>query len=159
AFKTAAPKLPGRCFDSGSLMGFALFIACLACFVGVAIWLFPSSPYHALVAVLGSASLLPIFCTGRANELPPDLVGRPRRFFLSLARPRGQGPGWQVTALARVPNQQAEPDERRLLVEPGQMPQGFLALELGLEYQVGSGAVVDLPCLIVRARDDSPAYC
>ncbi|HEU5074620.1 MAG TPA: hypothetical protein VFU02_10610, partial [Polyangiaceae bacterium] len=30
--------------------------------------------------------------------------------------------------------------------------------ELGLEYQVGSGAVVDLPCLIVRARDDSPAY-
>ena len=64
-----------------------------------------------------------------------------------------------MTALARVPNQQAEPDELRLLVEPGQMPQGFLALELGLEYQVGSGAVVDLPCLIVRARDDSPAYC
>ena len=53
---------------------------------------------------------------------------------------------------------QTEPDELRLLVEPEGMPAGLVALELGLEYQVASGTVVDLPCLIVRARDDSAAY-
>ena len=63
-----------------------------------------------------------------------------------------------MTLLSRFPEGQPEPDELRLLIEPPRMPAGLVAIELGLEYQVASGAVVDLPCLIVRARDDSAAY-
>lgn len=157
AFRVRRTKEPGRWLDSGSLPGFCLFLFGLALFCVPALLLFPESPYHALVLVLGSACLLPVFCTGRVSELPPDPVARPRKLFASLAR-RLRGNGWKVTALARFPEGQAEADELRLLVEPEGMPSGLIAIELGLEYQVGSGTVVDLPCLVVRARDDSPAY-
>ena len=158
AFRVKSCSTPGRLLDSGSLPGFALFCLCLAAFGGAAVLIFPSQPYHALVVVLGAACLLPIFCTGRMSELPPDAVARPRKLFAALARKLGSEPGWKVTPYARVPLEREEPDELRLLIEPEGMPPGLIALELGLEYQVSSGAVVDLPCLIVRARDDSPAY-
>jgi len=157
AFRVRKTREPGRWLDSATLPGFAAFVVGLALFCGPALWLFPTSPYHALVLVLGSACLLPLFFTGRAAELPPDPVARPRKLFSTLARRLRQS-GWKITALARFPEGQAEPDELRLLVEPEGMPAGLVALELGLEYQVASGTVVDLPCLIVRARDDSAAY-
>ncbi|HEY6724254.1 MAG TPA: hypothetical protein VI197_09485 [Polyangiaceae bacterium] len=157
AFRPRRTQEAGRWLDSGSLPGFCVFVLGLAAFCVPALLLFPHSPYHALVLVLGSACLLPVFCTGRAGELPPDPVARPRKLFASLAR-RLRGNGWKVTPLSRFPEGQAEPDELRLLIEPEGMPPGLIAIELGLEYQVGSGTVIDLPCLIVRAREDSPAY-
>lgn len=157
AFRVRRAALPGRWLDSGTLPGFLAFGLGLSAFVAAAVVLFPKSPYQAVIALLGSACLLPLFCTGRATELPPDPVSRPRKLFATLAR-RLRENGWRVTALARVPDRHPEPDELRLLIEPPNMPRGLLAIEIGLEYQVGSGAVVDLPCLIVRARDDSPAY-
>lgn len=158
AFQVKPVASPGRLLDSGSLPGFALFCVCLVAFGGAAALLFPSQPYHASVVALGASCLLPIFCTGRMSELPPDPVARPRKLFAALARKLGAEPGWKITPYARVPEQREQPDELRLLIEPEGMPAGFVALELGLEYQVASGAVVDLPCLVVRVRDDSPAY-
>ncbi len=158
AFRVPDAKPAGRWLDTGSVPGFVLFSLCLLAFAALALLLLPSGPYYAAVAALGSACLFPIFCTGRAGELPPDPVARPCRVFGPLARQLRKEFGWTVTPLARVPHGQQEPDELRLLIEPDGMPQGHLALELALEYQVGSGVAVDLPCLIVRARDDSPAY-
>ena len=150
--------VPGRFFDAGTTAGFLLFAGCLALFAGGALWLVSRAPYHALVTALGSACLLPVFCTGRGTQLPPDPVARPRRFFASLARRLRRETESEVSLLARLPDAGQTPDELRLLIEPKCAPRGLLALECGLEYQVGTGAVVDLPCLMLRALDDSPAY-
>jgi hypothetical protein len=158
AFRVERERLPGRFLDTGSLPGFFVFLALLGSFVAVSLALLETQPYHALLALLGGACLLPVFCTGRASELPPDPVDRPRRFFASLARQLRKKDGLTVSALARYPLGQAEPDELRLLVASANMPAGFLAIEVGLEYQAGTGGVVDLPCVIVRVQDDSIAY-
>ena len=151
-------RAPNRYFDSGTLPGFLLFLMGLALFAGAALWLLPRAPYHALVAALGSACLLPVFCTGRASELPPDAVARPRRFFAALADKLTRETGADVKVLSRLPDVGDAPDELRLLITPKFAVEGLLALEFGLEYQLGAGTVIDLPCLIVRALDDSPAY-
>jgi hypothetical protein len=151
-------KHSARLFDMGSMLGFVAFALCLSAFVAVAAWLFPKAPYHGLLALLGAACLLPLFGTGKISELPPDPVERPRRFFASLARRLQNEKGLSISFLARTPEGRKQADEVRLLVEADRMPDGFLAMELGLEYQVGPGAVVDLPCVMLRALDDSAAY-
>ncbi len=158
AFEARKERLPGRFLDTGALPGFLIFIALLAGLVVLSVGLLETRPYHALLALLSGACLLPVFCTGRASELPPDPVERPRRFFSSLARQLRRDEGLEVAALARYPLGGTKADEIRLLVTPSKMPAGFSAIEIALEYQAGTGGVVDLPCIIVRVKDDSNAY-
>lgn len=158
AFVVRKERLPGRFLDTGALPGFLVFVGLLTGLVALALGLLETDPYHALLVLLSGACLLPVFCTGRASELPPDPVERPRRFFASLARQLRRDKGLSVSALARYPLGGSEADELRLLVTPSKMPSGFGAIEIALEYQSGTGGVVDLPCIIVRVQDDSEAY-
>jgi hypothetical protein len=158
AFEFRRERLPGRFLDTGALPGFSIFVVLLGGLVVLALGLLETRPYHAILALLSGACLLPVFCTGRASELPPDPVERPRRFFSSLARQLRKDEGLEVVALARYPLGGSKADEVRLLVTPSMMPPGFSAIEVALEYQAGTGGVVDLPCIIVRVKDDSNAY-
>ena len=158
AFATREPRLPGRWFDVGALPGFALFVLALSGFTYGAFRALSSSPYNALLVLLAAACLLPIFCTGRARELPANLVVRPRRVLAWLASRLRRDTGLRVVPWARIPEGRGEPDELRLLVMPRAALAGLMAIEVGMEYEQGGGGPVALPCVIVRALDGSPSY-
>jgi hypothetical protein len=158
AFGGRVPKLPGRWLDAGSPLGFALFALALGGFTAAAIALFPRSPYHALLVALGSACLLPLFCTGRGGELPLDPVHGPRRLLGWLTRRLRTDQTLRVVPWARIPDGTREPDELRLLVALRQPVQGLVAVEVGLESQPGIGGPISAPWVIVRALDGSPAH-
>jgi hypothetical protein len=87
SFRRASPTpLPSAWLDVGRLPG---FVTCFAAFAAIAWWassLFDVSPYRGACALLGSSALLPIFCTGRAAELPRDGVLESRRFLSRVHR-------------------------------------------------------------------------
>jgi hypothetical protein len=158
AFAARAPRLPGRWLDAGSPLGFFCFMLALGGFTAGAIVMLPRSPYHALLIVLGSASLLPIFCTGRGGELPLDPVHGPRGLLGWLVRRLRTDARLRVVPWARIPHGRSEPDELRLLVALRQPVQGLIAIEVGLESQAGIGGPIAAPWVIVRALDGSPAH-
>jgi hypothetical protein len=158
AFERRVDKLPGRALDAGSPLGFALFLLLLAAFAAGAVVLFPRSPYHALMLALGSACLLPIFCTGRAAELPPDPARGPVKLLSWLSERLGRVDSLKVVPWARIPEKSADPDELRLLVMPRRALPGLGAIEVGLEYHSGGGGTLSLPWVLVRAQEGSPAY-
>lgn len=158
AFARRKRRLPGRFLDSGSLPGFCLFLVALAAFAAGGVVLLPESPYHALMLALASACLLPIFCTGRAGELPADPVEQPRALLSWLSRKLRSDESLKVVPWARIPVSSAEPDEMRLLVMPRRARRGLTAIEVGMEYQQAAGGPIALPCVIVRAADGSESY-
>jgi hypothetical protein len=158
AFSGRPPKLPGRWLDAGSPLGFACFVLALGAFTAGAVVLLPRSPYHALLIALGSACLLPLFCTGRSGELPLDPVHGPRRLLGWLAGRLRCDPRLRVVPWARIPDGTRDPDELRLLLALRQPVQGLVAIEVGLESQSGIGGPIAAPWLIVRALDGSPAH-
>jgi hypothetical protein len=158
AFDTKEPRLPGRWFDVGQLPGLASFVSAIGGFTWAAFTALPASPYYALLVLLSAACLLPIFCTGRARELPANLVVRPRRVLAWLAARLRKDKGLRVVPWARIPEGRTEPDELRLLVMPRAALAGLMAIEIGMEYEQGGGGPVALPCVIVRALDGSPSY-
>ncbi|MCA9593454.1 MAG: hypothetical protein KC776_09095 [Myxococcales bacterium] len=158
AFEPSAGSLPGRLLDAGSLLGFVLFVLLLGGFVAGAVVLFPRSPYHALMLALASAALLPIFCTGRAAELPPDPAQGPVKLLSWLDRRLAGVESLKVVPWARIPEKSSDPDELRLLVMPRRALAGLSAIEVGLEYRSGGGGTLALPWVMVRAQEGSPAY-
>ena len=158
AFGAKEPRLPGRWFDVGALPGFVLFVAALGGFTFGAFKALAVSPYDAFLVLLAAACLLPIFCTGRARELPANLVVRPRKVLMWMASRLRKDKGLKVVPWARIPEGRSEPDELRLLVMPRAALAGLLAIEVGMEYEQGGGGPVALPCVIVRALDGSPSY-
>jgi hypothetical protein len=158
AFRKSKRKHPGRWLDAGAWSGFLVFALLLAAACAFGLCLLPRSPYQALLVVLGSSCLLPIFCTGRAGELPPDAAREPRTVLLWLAKKLRKDASLKVVAWARIPEGMVEPDELRLLVVPRRRAGGLSAIEVGLEYHHGGGGSIALPCVIVRAADGSDAY-
>jgi hypothetical protein len=159
AFSGRVPKLPGRFLDAGSPLGFVIFVLALGGFAAAAVVLLPRSQYHALLFAIGSACILPIFCTGRGGELPLDPVYGPRAVLGWLvARLRGDDSLLRVVAWARIPDGSRDPDELRLLVALRRPLSGLVAIEVGLESQHGVGGPITLPWVIVRALDGSPAH-
>ena len=158
AFARRKRRLPGRFLDSGTLPGFCLFVLALAAFAAGGLYLLPHSPYHALMLALSSACLLPIFCTGRAGELPADPVEQPRALLGWLSRKFGPDASLKVVPWARIPVNSADPDEMRLLIMPRRARRGLTAIEVGMEYQQAAGGPIALPCVIVRAADGSESY-
>ncbi len=158
AFARKKQRLPGRFFDSGTLPGFLVFLLSLAGFAAGGLYLLPHSPYHALMLALASACLLPIFCTGRAGELPADPAEKPRALLSWLAGKLRRHQTLKVVPWARVPDNSSEPDEMRLLVMPRRARRGLTAIEVGMEYEQGAGGPIALPCVIVRAVDGSESY-
>ncbi len=153
-----SPSVPGGVLDIGTLAGAAFLLGLLAVFGGGVYWLWRHSTYQALMLALGAASLLPIFCTGRRSELPPDPVEGALGFLNRVKKKLGKMPGVSVKLVARIASGQSAPDELRLVVTPTRPLSGMRAIELGFEYHQGAGGFVSLPCAIVRAVDGSDAY-
>lgn len=160
AFKQrpAGPPLPGRILDAGSPIGFVLFALLLVAVLVVGAWRFQLSPYQGLLVFLASAALLPLFCTGRAGELPPDPVLAPRRLLAWLSKRLSKSDELKVVPLARIPEGAKEADELRLKVVPRRRMEGLTAIEVGVEFHHGNGGALGLPYVIVRALDGSAAY-
>lgn len=155
AFGTRRARLPGAFLDSGTLPGFVVFVLTLAGFGAGAALLLDRSPYHALLLLLSSASVLPVFCTGRGSELPPDLFAEPAKLLSWLYRKLEKRPGLKIVPWARIPNGSADPDELRLLIELSRPRSGLISLEIGVEYQHGAGGAAGQPYAMVRAREGS----
>ncbi|HET7545537.1 MAG TPA: hypothetical protein VFK05_36975 [Polyangiaceae bacterium] len=154
AFSRERALLAGRFLDAGTWPGFALFAALCAGSWLAAWFVFAHAPYQALLLVLGSACLLPLFFTGRVAELPEDLAIRPRALLWALATRLRRAPGVKVVAWARIPEGRAQADELRLLVQvPGAL-RGLLGVEVGVEYGSAGGSVA-APFVLVRAREGS----
>ncbi len=157
AFARRGEALPGRWLDAGTVPGFVLFALSLTGFAGGALAVLSASPFHALLIALAGASLVPIFCTGRTSELPADPATRPRGFLRRVARRLRRRQLGKVVPLLRFPVGAEQPDELRLLVMPRPAVQGLVAIEVGVEYQLGGGGPVALPVVLVRALEDSAA--
>jgi hypothetical protein len=158
AWQGREARLPGSWFDAGTIPGFALFALALSGFAAAFVLVFPRSPYDATLLALASACLLPVFCTGRAAELPADPVRRPVKLLEWLALRLREDRSLRAVAWARVPDGESQPDELRLLVMPRRPLAGLTAIELGLEYQSGFGGAVALPYVLIRALEGSPAH-
>jgi hypothetical protein len=157
AFARSAQASPGRFLDAGTLPGLLLFSAACAAFILGALCLFARAPYQALLLLLGSPCLLPLFFTGRAAQLPANLAIRPRRLLASLAKKLRRTEGIKVVPWARIPEGAPEADELRLLVQVPGAVRGFLGIELGVEYSAGFGGAGAALFVLVRAREGSQA--
>jgi len=153
AFVGSAAPVAGRFLDAGTVPGFALFaLLCAGLLVG-AWFLFARAPYQALLLLLGSACLLPLFFTGRAAQLPADLAVRPRALLHRLAIRLRRVPGIKVVAWARIPEGRALADELRLLVQVPGAQRGLLGVEVGVEYGAAWGGAAAAPFVLIRARE------
>ncbi|MEO7035805.1 MAG: hypothetical protein ABI548_17855 [Polyangiaceae bacterium] len=157
AFARAKRVSPGRFLDAGTLPGFLCFAGASAAFVVGALCLFARAPYQALLLLLGTPCLLPLFFTGRAAQLPPDLATRPRALLASLAKKLRRSDGIKVVPWARIPEGAREADELRLLVQVPGAVRGLLGIELGVEYTAGVGGASAALFVLVRAREGSQA--
>jgi hypothetical protein len=156
AFARSTPRVAERLLDAGTFPGFMLFALLCALLLSVAGFLFAHAPYQALLLLLGSACLLPLFFTGRAAQLPPDLAVRPRALLAGLALRLRRAPGIKVVAWARIPEGKTAADELRLLVRVPDAQRGLLGLEIGVEYGAVGGGAAAAPFVLIRAREGSP---
>ncbi|MBX3184066.1 MAG: hypothetical protein KIT72_00965 [Polyangiaceae bacterium] len=151
--------LPGRFLDTGAWPGFILFALSLTGFGALAVYAFQRSAYLGMMTALGAACLLPLFCTGRASELPPDPILRPRRLFHYLVRRLARRrPACDAQLLGRFPGDTNEPDELRLAALPRRPIRGLNAIEVCVEYHLTGPGRRGAPCVMVRVQDESPAY-
>jgi hypothetical protein len=157
AFARSAAPVAGRFLDAGTRPGFALFAAICAGLLVAAWFLFARAPYQALLLLLGSACLLPLFFTGRAAQLPADLAIRPRALLARLASRLRRAPGMKVVAWARIPEGRAAADELRLLVQVPGAVRGLVGVEIGVEYGTAVGGSAAAPFVLIRAREGSAA--
>jgi hypothetical protein len=150
----AAP-VPGAWLDAGRPRGFALLGAALAGIGVLAARAFASSPYTGGCILLGGVVLLPIFCTGRAAELPLDALDHARRFLGQVAARLGSSGTLVVTPIGRTAAANGELDELRLSIAPARPVPGLLGIELGIELRERFGGLSARPVVVVRAAEGS----
>jgi hypothetical protein len=152
-----AERFAGKYFDVGSAFGFLLFASLLAIAVAASISIFRHSAYQGIALSLASAVLFPVFCTGRARELPPDPATAPRELLEWLMAQLAKNDGLEVHPIGRVPTGAPAIDEVRLLVTMQRAPDGVVAIEAGMDFHPGVWGVLSLPFVIVRVLEGSPA--
>jgi hypothetical protein len=154
AFSRSRAPLPGRWLDASTWQG-ALVLG--VAMVGVVVLHFierQHSPYRAVELLLASTVLLPVFLTGRAQELPAVPGGDPQRTLqrvLSGLRRRSL----RAVPLARLPQGSSNADELRLLVQPRGALNGLMAVEVGTDHALGLGGLVAEPYVLLRVREGS----
>jgi hypothetical protein len=157
AFARPTQRSPGRFLDAGTWPGIGVFGLCCALFCGGALLLFARAPYQALLLLLGSPCLLPLFFTGRAAQLPADPATRPRAVLASISKKLRRHEGIKVVPWARIPERARDADELRLLVQVQGALRGLVGIEVGVEYSAGvAGSRAEL-FVLVRAREGSLA--
>jgi hypothetical protein len=155
AFARRAAGLPGRWLDASTLLGALVLGVLMTGALALHFIERQHSPYRAVELLLGSAVLLPVFLTGRLQELPAVPGGDPRRLLqrvLTGLRRRGL----RAVPLARLPQGCSEADELRILVQPRGALAGLLAVEVGTDHALGLGGIVAEPYVLLRVREDSP---
>jgi hypothetical protein len=152
---TPAIALPGAWLDAGRARGGLLMLAALGGIGALAARVFGASPYNGACLLLGSCVLLPIFCTGRAGELPPDALAHARDLLGDVARRLGRDATLVVKAIGRVAAANGELDELRLSIASVRPVPGLLGIELGLELREQLGGHALRPVLVVRAAEGS----
>lgn len=148
--------LPGAWLDLGRRRGALLLLSALAAITWAASALFETSPYFGACLLLGSTALLPLFCTGRAAELPLPAPDGSRRFLRDVRRELSEDAELVVHPLGRIAAANGELDELRLRISPAQGLPGLIAMELGMELQRGLGGYERQPVVVIRAADGSP---
>jgi len=151
------PREKGRALDSSTLVGKALLLLSLAALAGIVVLLEASSPYRAELVAFDVTALLAIFGTGRRAELPrrPEAAARLLRGVARRVRRALKGEELRVVGRIRVPEGSADPDELRLGIAPRRALQGFIALEVGVVFARGAGAVIALPEVLLRFTEGS----
>ncbi len=157
AFARPTERVPGRLLDAGTWPGLALFALCCSGFIAAALYLFGRAPYEALLLLLATPCLLPVFFTGRSGYLPADLVLGPRALLSSLSKKLRRSDNIKVVAWARIPDGGRDADELRLLIQVPGAVRGFLAIEVGVEPMAGLGGGASALFALVRAREGSLA--
>jgi hypothetical protein len=153
---TRGAPLPGAWLDLGRHRGCLLLMSALAAITWRASVLFETSPYFGACLLLGSAALLPLFCTGRAAELPEPAPDGSRRFLRDVRRELTEDAELLVQPIGRIAASNGELDELRLGISPAQGLPGLIGMELGLELRRGLGGYEREPVLVIRAADGSP---
>jgi hypothetical protein len=157
AFARPIDTAPGRWADVACWRGSLVFaLACIGVCVAASV-LFASAPYQALLLLLGSPGLLPLFFTGGRAQLPADPATAPRAVLALLAEKLRRNTGIRVVPWARIPEGLREPDELRLLVQVQGAVRGLSGLEVGVEYTAGVHGPRAALFVLVRAREHSPA--
>jgi len=151
----ASPRLPGAWLDVGRAPGFALLLGLLAALTALARHVFASSPYYGASLLLASTALLPVFCTGRASELPEPALAQSRRFLGRVLRHLSGRADLMVQALGRFSTGASELDELRLAIHPAHCLQGLIGMELALEFRPGLAGLSAGPVIVIRAADGS----
>jgi len=152
---TRSPALPGAWLDLGCHRGCLLLSSALAAITWRASALFESSPYLGACLLLGSPALLPLFCTGRAAELPEPAPDGSRRFLREVRRELSDDTELVVQPLGRIAAANGELDELRLGISPAHGLPGLIGMELGLELRRGLGGYEREPVVVIRAADGS----
>ena len=151
-------RSPGAWLDMGRWQGFLFFFAQAAGLLGLARIRFAVSPYEGIICGMGIALLLPIFCTGRATELPTE----PGAGGLGLLRKCWQrvegSEEVEAELLGRVSEAGAVPDELRIRLSPQRVHNGFQGIELAVENQMNGVGRVPLPVIILRVREGSACH-
>lgn len=155
--RTRSASLPGAWLDVGRLPGFLVGMGLVGTVAWLSSGLFETSPFRGACLLLGSTALLPVFCTGRASELPPDHVAESRCFLGHAHRRLTRRKDLLVTPRARRSGAKRV-DELRLWITPTGGAEGLLGLELGVEYDSGAFGLEVSPVVVVRAADGSAAY-
>lgn len=155
AERRIAPKLAGRFLDASSVPGFIVFATIVLASAAAAWVLLPRVPYQSALLLLASSAVLPIFFTGKSGDAPPDAAFGALPLYRWLEKKLARRSDVHAEVWARRPLGGGEPDELRLRIVLDGAKSGLLAIEVGLE--IGAGLVA-LPCVIVRAMDESEAY-
>jgi hypothetical protein len=152
------PALPGAWLDAGRIQGFGMLVGALSLTTWLAARSFETSPYYGACVLLGSSALLPLFCTGRAAQLPPDALAQSRRFLSRVQRRLGKDPNLLIRPIGRFAAADVGLDELRLSVSPARGLPGLIGLELGLEFQELFGGWCTSPVVIVRTAEGSACH-
>jgi len=147
--------LPGGWLDAGRARGSLLMLALLGGIGALAARVFEVSPYTGACLLLGASVLLPLFCTGRAGELPPDAMAHARAFLADVSRRLARDETLVIKPIGRVAAANGEIDELRLSLATVRPVPGLLGLELGLELREQLGGYCMRPVLVVRAAEGS----
>jgi hypothetical protein len=152
----ASSPWAARLFDAGYPAGFASFGLGLAAFCAGAVAMLRVSAYHAIMVALASGCLFPLFCTGRAGELPSEPLAMARRRLLPIYRALSKR-GLRVVPLVRVAAYGGAADELRIRIEPSNAPIGLEGVEIWVDHHPRMGDSLTLPFVIVRVQDATAA--
>jgi hypothetical protein len=154
AFARTEQGLPGRYLDGSRWHGAVVLSALLGAGLVLHFLERVHSPYRAVELLLGFATLLPVFLTGRVRELPVVPGSDPQRTLARLLRGLKRR-SLRAVPLARLPLGSSTPDELRLLVQPRGALSGLMAIEIGADHALGLGGVVTEPYCLLRVREGS----